>query len=295
MARKKHKRSTSAPEAAIQAFEDWSGLRVSYHDTEYRLRPFLPSFRHAHQHPFCLSLRNTPNYNSACCRFELAGVRKWLLRNPDGCSKICHAGIVEWAAPILHAGQISAVLFAGLRLRGRGLKVDLKDDCATRAQSLWPADVPKPERVTQKQSELYLEGLRQLAARLQLWLEAHERFMAVSGAGGGIDSVVDARHMIEEYIAQYYREPIKLVDLAKVMTLSRSRTAHLVKEVCGQTFVTMLQQHRLRHAADLLRRTSDSVNKVAVASGFNDISHFYKAFRSHYRITPYQYRKHGKM
>ena len=276
------------------AFEEWSGLRVSFHDIEMRLAPFLPGHRHAHRNAFCRRLKQK-GYEPACRRFELDVLRPWLQANPEGCAKVCHAGILEWSVPVMHEGRVSAVLFAGLRRRGRGVAPDLKDDRPTRAYALWPAGVPRPAQVTPAQSRLYLEGLRQLAARLQLWLEARERLEAEALPDGAKNSSAQARARIERFIAQHYREPVTLAQLARALFLSRSRAAHVVKETCGQTFVAMLKRHRLRHAADLLWRTQDSVADVALASGFGDVSYFHKAFRRQYRLTPHQYRKHGRL
>lgn len=283
-----------APEAAIRAFEQWSGLRVAFHDIERTLIPFLPPGRYSHRNPFC-DLLKKKGHEPACRRFELDVLRPWLLENPEGCAKVCHAGILEWSVPIRHDGRVSVVLFAGLRRRGRGVEADLTDDRPTRAFALWPDGVPKPEQVTPEQSRLFLEGLRQLAARLQLWMEEHERIeggeIAV-GKGGHASRYPVA---IERFVVGHYRESVTLEDLARALHLSRSRTAHLAREVCGHTFAGLLRRYRLRHAAALLWQAQDSVTDVAMASGFGDVSNFHKAFRRRYGMTPLQYRKHGSM
>ncbi len=280
------------PEAAIRCFERWSGLQVCFHDIERIMTAFLPYERYSHQNPFCALLKQR-GYEPACRRFELDHLRPYLKANPEGCAKVCHAGILEWSVPVLHAGRIALVLFAGLRRPGRGVRVHLTDDRPGRAFKFWPADLRKPGEVTEEQSELYLEGLRQLAARLQLWLEEHTRPLAPDLRTSGGDRQNQRKHMIERFISSQYREPVTLEDLARTLHLSTSRATHLVKEVCGRTFVQQVTQFRLRHAAGMLWQTDKSVMDIAMDSGFGDVSNFHKAFRRHYHMTPLQYRRHG--
>jgi AraC-like DNA-binding protein len=53
----------------------------------------------------------------------------------------------------------------------------------------------------------------------------------------------------------------------------------------------MVIQHRLDYAMRQLIQTDDPISAVAFDSGFGDISHFYKMFRSRMHISPLNYRK----
>lgn len=281
-----------APEVAIRCFERWSGLQVCFHDIERMMTPFLPKERYAHQNQFCAELKQR-GFEPACRRFELDQLRPHLQTHPEGCAKVCHAGILEWAVPVMHAGRISMVLIAGLRRPGQGLSAHLTDDRLSRAFKFWPAALPKPERVTEEQSELYLEGLRQLAARLQLWLEEHTRPVAREPGANEVKRKHQRKYLIERFISSKYQEPVTIEDLSRELHLSSSRATHLIKELYGRTFVQQVTQFRLRHAAGMLWQTDKSVTDVAMECGFGDLSNFHKAFRKHFHMTPLQYRKRG--
>ena len=59
----------------------------------------------------------------------------------------------------------------------------------------------------------------------------------------------------------------------------------------GQQVPTLRLLIRLRQVAVLLRQTADSVLSVALNLGFQSETHFGKAFKKQYGISPGQYRK----
>ena len=84
---------------------------------------------------------------------------------------------------------------------------------------------------------------------------------------------------------------MRLQDLAEVLHLSESRAGHAVKEACGETFLKLLTEARLRTAANLLHHTNLSILDVALRSGFGEISHFHRSFRERFKTSPLKYRK----
>lgn len=281
------------PAEAIETFEKWSGLRVALHDLGRTLLPFLPPDRFLHRNPFC-DLMKATGYESACYRFEVDRLRPYLQANAEGCSKVCHAGILEWSVPILDAGRLAVVLFAGLRRCRPGDAVGLTDPESSEAFKLWPAGIRKPARVTPEQSRHYLEGLRHLAARLRLWMEERKRLTREGSAAGRAKRMDTRAHTVQRFIAERFRDPVALADLAGALHLSRSRTAHLVAEVCGRRFGEQLREMRLRHAAGMIRQSDCTIAEAALDSGFGDVSNFHKAFRRHFGLTPLQYRRRGR-
>lgn len=59
---------------------------------------------------------------------------------------------------------------------------------------------------------------------------------------------------------------------------------------CGATFVEPLTEARGRTAAALLRHTVMPIAEVAHASGYEDLSAFFRAFRRRTGLTPRVYR-----
>lgn len=63
-----------------------------------------------------------------------------------------------------------------------------------------------------------------------------------------------------------------------------------VKEFTGKTMVQFCMELKLGRAAEYLEQTALSIDDIANRMGFYDRSHFNKAFKRHYGITPTAYR-----
>lgn len=97
--------------------------------------------------------------------------------------------------------------------------------------------------------------------------------------------------MALDYISENYTKKISLRDIAAKVGLSACRLAHLVKEFTGKTILQVIQQVRIRHAQQLLERTSRNCTDIAYEVGFQDQSYFIKHFRRLSGTTPARYRK----
>lgn len=100
---------------------------------------------------------------------------------------------------------------------------------------------------------------------------------------GGVDD--DVRRAIG-YVETHFREPITLADVAAEARLSPNYLSERFRQVTGIPFQAYLQHLRLRFARSLLASTPLSVIEVCHAAGFNDASHFGRAYRRRYGETP---------
>ena len=75
------------------------------------------------------------------------------------------------------------------------------------------------------------------------------------------------------------------------------RTLHLRFQILGQSFGRWLLENRLEACSKALRdphQRSCSISEIAYRWGFNDLSHFNKAFRSRLGVPPSQWRSASK-
>ena len=79
--------------------------------------------------------------------------------------------------------------------------------------------------------------------------------------------------------------------MTALANLSRAQLMRLFKQQTGISPHAFVNLIRLRQAAVLLRQTADSVLSVALNVGFQSETHFGKAFKKQYGISPGQYRK----
>lgn len=98
---------------------------------------------------------------------------------------------------------------------------------------------------------------------------------------------------VSEYISQHYQDPLSVEEMAEYFHMSYSYFAAKFKEYYGQTCKEMILAVRLQKAEDLLRFTDFDLTYISQETGFCDCSHFIKAFRHKYGVTPGKYRDKG--
>lgn len=93
------------------------------------------------------------------------------------------------------------------------------------------------------------------------------------------------------YIAEHYREPLYLEEIARQVGLDKFRLCRLFKSVTGGTVVEYIQFVRLRHAQQLLLAGGRNTTETALECGFSSIQYFNKVFKKHLGCTPSAFRK----
>ena len=100
-----------------------------------------------------------------------------------------------------------------------------------------------------------------------------------------------ALQKITGYIDEHYVDGVPLDDISKVTGFSRYYISHLFKELMGITFIRYVNELRITRAAMLLTTTNLPIIRIALLSGYNNLSNFNRAFKDHYEKTPSVYRK----
>jgi AraC-like DNA-binding protein len=106
---------------------------------------------------------------------------------------------------------------------------------------------------------------------------------------GGRSRAAGAREDVRRAIAfveRHFREPITLADVAAVAHLSPNYLSERFRETTGTPFQTYVQNRRLQFGRSLLAATDLSVADVCHAAGFNNLSHFGRAYRRRYAESP---------
>ncbi len=81
-----------------------------------------------------------------------------------------------------------------------------------------------------------------------------------------------------------------ITEMSKKTFLSRAQFIRIFKQQIGITPHLFVQKIRLQQAAYLLRTTLNSVTNIAALVGFQTETHFIKAFKKYYSVTPKNYR-----
>lgn len=81
--------------------------------------------------------------------------------------------------------------------------------------------------------------------------------------------------------------------LAEALSMSRTSLYLKLKAAIGQNPQDFIRLRRLERAAGLLKETDEKVSAIAVQVGWQEHTHFDRAFKAHYGCSPSAYRKNN--
>ena len=279
------------PTRAIAAFERASGLVLAFHDYRRSLWPYVDATRNEHVNPVCRLVK--ANRHESCVAFCAKRMRDEAARYQHGVVKRCHAGVIELLLPVFIDGKLEWLFYAGVRRPGKDLVPAVQDSTNNRSGP-WAPTIGKLPTLTQDEAEHLLELLRQLAARLVAWRTLIAATLPALATRGGMPPEDERRSAITWFFSKHHAKPtLRLADLAKHLRLSEDRAGHVVSELCGDSFATLLLRARVQTAQGLLRLSDLPLREVARQSGFGSRAHFFAVFREHTAQTPAAWRRAG--
>lgn len=95
----------------------------------------------------------------------------------------------------------------------------------------------------------------------------------------------------KEYIHKNYRDDLTLNDVAAHVFLNGNYFSTLFKQKTGTAFRNYLRNFRIEKAKELLTTTNLRIYEIALKVGYNEHSHFVRAFKSVTGMSPGQYRE----
>lgn len=98
-------------------------------------------------------------------------------------------------------------------------------------------------------------------------------------------------HEVFAYIVDHYRKNISLEKAAAKANMTPNAFCRYFKQLTRKTFIETVTDYRINFATQQLAQTNASIAAICFDSGFNDVSHFHKMFKSKMQLSPLQYRK----
>lgn len=126
-------------------------------------------------------------------------------------------------------------------------------------------------------------SLKPLVSALLLQIARRHREQNAPGVEMGV-----AERLLA-YIA-IHPESASLKELGRVFALHPAYISTLLHRKTGQTFSALLTAQRLTRAKLLLKNSDMTAETIALMLGYAGKAAFYRAFRSHYGLTPGQWR-----
>jgi AraC-like DNA-binding protein len=96
---------------------------------------------------------------------------------------------------------------------------------------------------------------------------------------------------IVAYIVENFQSEIVLQEVAAIAGMSPTSFCKYYKRMTRKTFFETVLEYRVNYATQQLVDTDKPVAHIGLESGFGDVSHFYKTFKSKKKLSPLQYRK----
>ncbi len=98
-----------------------------------------------------------------------------------------------------------------------------------------------------------------------------------------------------EYVRINTNKNITVSDIAKKFGFSRSYLSHKFKKTFGIDLKAFIMKCKLEEAKFLLKYSNKSISEISSYLCFSNQSHFQRAFKKQYGVTPHNYRKTSQL
>lgn len=241
--------------------------------------------------PVCRVIRTTKEGCQRCLDTDTFHLRQ-VVRESKGKHYTCHAGLVDFAVPIMIQQRNVGVISCGQILssppteEGFQTLIERLADLNLDEEELRKAYFQTPYMPYEKIESL----LKLLSFFAEYFCEVGMRLK---------EAQKDRRYpeiaKAKDFIKDQFREPINLKDVADHVFLSEAYLSRLFHRIEGIPFSRYLQAVRVEEAKKLLIRTDWSVSQIAFSVGFSSLSYFNQFFKKAEACTPTHYReKHAE-
>ena len=93
------------------------------------------------------------------------------------------------------------------------------------------------------------------------------------------------------YLTDHFYEATTIDAAAEGLGMSRRQFTKLFAEVTEMTWLTFVRTHAIDYAKKRLQETDAPIASVAFECGFNDLTTFYRQFKTHAGVSPAKFRK----
>ncbi|MEH2348896.1 MAG: response regulator transcription factor [Nostoc sp.] len=98
-----------------------------------------------------------------------------------------------------------------------------------------------------------------------------------------------------DFIEAHYHQGITLCDVAVAVGYSPAYLTNRVARQTGETVNCWIVKRRMAGARFFLQNNNETIEKIAKALGYQDVSHFSRQFRQHHGLPPQAWRKQHQL
>lgn len=152
------------------------------------------------------------------------------------------------------------------------------------------ADLNAPHAHTQPESVAETVAEPQLVAEQPVEPEPEELKLQQEAA------FAERMYLLFEKEHVYLNPRLRLSELATLLGTNRTYLSQYFNQNCESTFYDFVNDYRIHHAKLLLHSTDDTLETIAMNSGFNSLSTFRRAFVQREGMSPIEFRaSNGKI
>lgn len=261
-----HARLSGEFMSAVAAFEQTIGLDAMFSDLGSSLtlagRPIYAESHNVHRSAFCMKVKETRH--PQCIRSHQGNDIPKCHQVRDVFVTQCHARAREIVVPVYHNNQLVCVVYLGqYAVRG------------ARTRGLRP--------FTQNDESRSLLLARHLQGFLLMWV--------IRLAGIRPQGETPLAQRVLKFLRDNLRQQPGIHELSQHLSLSPSRTRHLVRECTGLSFREIMDNERLTVAKSMLINSDARLAFVGAESGFTDVDYFCRFFKKKAGMTPGEFRE----
>jgi AraC-like DNA-binding protein len=93
------------------------------------------------------------------------------------------------------------------------------------------------------------------------------------------------------YLVDNFRGQVSLDEASGIAHMTPNAFCKYFKKITRKTFMETVIEYRLNYATQQLIQTDKPISDISFESGFGDVSHFYKMFKTKMHQSPLNYRK----
>ena len=194
---------------------------------------------------------------------------------------------------LMGAGEVTRVPVEVLEGRSLSIPVALGGDpiglCLLRR-------APGADDFTAQRTRLAAEFIAQAASAIEnafLYQRMLDR-TAVARRHSITPAIEEKMKKAVAYISENYRSDISREGLASSLNMHPDSFGRFFKIYTNMRISEFINELRVRHAAERLRGSDDTVIDIAFAAGFESLPTFNRAFMRVFRVTPTRYREEGR-
>lgn len=141
-----------------------------------------------------------------------------------------------------------------------------------------------------------LEPFERLMALLRILqhMARSDEYHVLQASGFGIEVNTQDHDRIKKvytYVEDRFQQEVRLGEVARRVNMTVPAFCRYFKRLTNKTFTQFVNEYRIAHACRQLADEDLSISVIAYESGFNNISHFNKQFRTITGESPRDYRK----